>query len=1071
MKTFKNGISWLSIRKLWVSKKMRSVQLTVIVLLISISQLFAVASSSGLSANVSLQQERKITGKVIDRSGASLPGVSVVATGTTTGTITDADGKFSLLIPSNATMLSFSFVGMATQQVPVGNKTVFNVRLEENEIGIGEVVAIGYGTTKKSDLTGSVSVINAEKLKELPVSGVDQKIKGQLPGVRIQQVSGTPGGGTSVQIRGTGSLGAGNEPLYVVDGMPYSTGSNQGLNPLIQINPNDVESITVLKDASSTAIYGSRGANGVIIITTRKGSYNKTEVNYSSMTGIATLPQKGRPQMMNAREFAELQKEVIDVRVRTTEKREPTVNDYPVQILNPEKLTGGTDWYGMMFQKAMVQDHNISIEKGGQDSRQILSLGYYNQEGVMKYTGIERYNVKLTMDSKLGKKVMVGASLNPSFINQNRTTGTDNGRNDYISTSLWLDPISKAYDDNGNLIPFIYSWANKYAATFYGPNPLYALKETIAKYKEFSNLGSGFIQWEIIPGLKARSELSTIWQSNEYSQFISSSVGGTNKVPVDGNSSAIKNTGTSFNWLLENTINYEKQSGNDHHISATAGYTVQESRDKGVNINGYPFANDLIRTINAAQAISAWGESFNEWSMISYLGRVNYAFKDKYLLTGTFRADGSSRFGKNHRYAYFPSAACAWRISEEEFLKKSKIISTAKLRVSYGKSGNNNIGNYRALGSVNSGSYVINDALVNASYVGISNPELTWEESAQTDVGIDLGFFKERLRLNLDYYNRKSVNMLLDNLIPTITGFNQQTVNKGNVRNRGFEIAISGAPVSTDFIWKINLNLAFNRNKIISMNDNNDRILSGNNFGFPTHISTVGKPIAQFFGFIVDGILTAEDIANPAVAKWNVNSYEGDYRYRDINGDGVINDIDDYAIIGNPHPDVIYGFSNTFDYKNFSLSINLDGQLGGNVVDGTHTETDFMWGRTNVRKEWLNRWKSPSEPGDGKHNGVQAYSVGYNWKMTNLWIEDASFLRISNITLAYTLPEGFVKRSGFINNCRVYTNIQNLATFTAYRGANPEAHFNKFDNTLTPGWDNSTYPLARTVSFGINVTF
>jgi len=789
------------------------------------------------------------------------------------------------------------------------------------------------------------------------------------------------------------------------------------------------------------------------------------------MTGVATLPQKGRPQLMNAREFAEFQKDVVDAKVRTIEHREPTINDYPLKIRNPQELTGGTDWYGMLFHPAVLQDHNISIEKGGQDSRMVLNLGYYNQEGVMKYTGIERYNVKLNMDSKLGEKISIGASLNPAFIDQDRSN-TDEGRNDIIATSLWLDPISKAYDDNGNLIPFIYSYQNKYVPTFKGPNPLYALKETIAKYKEFSNIGSGFIQWEIISGLKARSEFNTIWESYEYSQFNSSTVGRTQRAPTVGNSSAIKNTGTMFNWLTENTLTYEKYLKEKHRITALAGYTVQEQRNKGINITAGPYANDLIKTINAAQDIKKWGESFNEWSIISYLGRVNYSFKDKYLLTGTFRADGSSRFGKNNRFAYFPSFAGAWRISEEGFLKNNKYISNAKLRVSYGKSGNNNIGNYRALGSINSGTYVINDELVNASSVGLSNPDLTWEESMQTDVGVDLGFLKERIKLNLDYYNRKSVNMLLNNLIPTITGFGQQTVNKGNVRNTGFELGFSGTPVSKDFTWNFNLNLAINRNKIVAMNDNNDRILSGNNFGFPTHISTIGKPVAQFFGFIIDGILTAEDMNDPSVAKWQSSpQYEGDYRYRDINGDGIITDIDDNTIIGNPYPDVIYGFTNNFAFKNFSLSIILDGQLGGNIIDGTHTETDFMWGRTNVRKDWLNRWKSPSEPGDDKHNGVQAYNVGFNWKVSNLWVEDATFLRVSNITLAYTLPESFVKQSNFINNCRIYTTIQNLATFTAYRGANPEAHFKKKSNTLTPGWDNSTYPLAGTISFGIDVTF
>ncbi|MEN6323656.1 MAG: TonB-dependent receptor [Proteiniphilum sp.] len=1017
------------------------------------------------------QRGKTITGKITTENEEPIIGATIVEKGNPThGTVTDINGNFILTnIPENAT-LQFTYIGMKSQEVAIKGLTTVNITMEPDIELLEEVVVVGYGTMKKSDLTGAITVVNAGKLKDLPVASLDQKIKGQIPGVRIQQITGIPGGGTSVQIRGTGSLGAGNEPLYVVDGMPYSAGSNQNVNPLIQINPNNIESITVLKDASSTAIYGSRGANGVIIITTKKGNYNQTNVNFSSMLGIATLPQKGQPKMMNAREFAEFQKEVVDTKIRTIEQREPTISDYPIQIANPQELTGGTDWYGMLFHPAVIQDYNINIESGSENSRTVLNLGYYDQEGVMKHTGIERYNVRLNMDLKLGKKVLIGTSVNPSFIDQDRTN-TDTGRNDIIATSLWLDPISKAYDEYGNLTPFIYSYQNKYISTFQGPNPLYALKETIENYKEFSTLGSGFIQWEIISGLKARSEFNAILDYFEYSQFISSSVGGTQKEPTVGNSSAIKNTGNSLNWLLENTLTYDKKLNENNFLNALIGFTIQENRNTGINITAAPFANDLIKTINAAQDISNWGESFNEWSMISYLSRVNYSYKNKYLLTGTFRTDGSSRFGKNNRFAYFPSFAAAWRISEEDFLRENKHISNAKLRISYGKSGNNNIGNYSALANINSGSYVINGELVNASSVGLSNPSLTWEESSQTDIGIDLGFLKERLKINIDYYFRKSENMLLNNLIPAITGFNQQTVNMGNVRNTGFELGFSGTPIVNDFTWDFNLNLAINRNKIIAMNEFDDQILSGNNFGFPTHISIVGKPIAQFYGLIIDGILTAEDMNNPSVAKWANSQYAGDYRYRDINGDGIINDIEDYAIIGNPHPDMVYGFSNNFSYKNLSLSIIMDGQLGGDVIDGTHTETDFMWGRTNVRKEWLNRWRSPSEPGDGKHNGVQVYAQGYNWKVSNLWIEDASFLRLSNITLAYTLPEKFVKHSKFINNCRIYTTIQNLALFSAYRGSNPEAHFGRFSNTLTPGWDNSTYPLARTTSFGIDLSF
>ncbi|MCL4484278.1 MAG: TonB-dependent receptor, partial [Bacteroidetes bacterium] len=983
--------------------------------------------------------------------------------------ITDANGRYSLAnIPANAT-LQFSFVGMKMQEIAIGNKTTINVTLAEETVGIEEVVAVGYGTMKKSDLTGSVANINQDKIREMPISTIDQKMVGQVAGVQIQQVSGAPGAGTSVKIRGSGSLGAGNEPLYVVDGMPYSSGLNANTNPLLFINPNDIESVTILKDASSTAIYGSRGANGVIMIATKKGEFERTVVNVSSMGGIQVVPQKGRPQLMNQREFVDLQRNKIDIAVRRLENREATINDYPEAYRNPDGLVGdGTDWYDLILQPAAVQDHNVSLQKGSKESLVNFSVGYYKQEGTVRYTGVERYSSKIGFQSNLGKTFKIGASLQPTFINQKRTN-TNNGREDILGVANWANPVMSPYDANGQLIPYIVSPQSKYHSAWSFANPLFVLRETVQSERDFQNIGIAYAEWAIAPSMTARSSINTIWSTSEYSQYRPSTVGGSNKPPVAGTGVSTNRNGRSFNWLIENTLTYNKELG-DNHFNALLGYTTQKFRSNNIDLTASPFSNDLIQTINAAQAISQWGQTVNEWSMISYLGRINYSFKGRYLLTATFRSDGSSRFGSSKRYALFPSFAGAWRVSEEKFIKDIKIINNLKLRASYGKSGNNNIGNYSQLAAISAGSYIFGNQQVTASSVGISNPFLTWEESDQFDGGIDLDLFKNRLSLVIDGYYRKSKNMLLSDIIPAITGFNRQTVNKGSVRNVGVEISLGGTPINGPLKWDINVNVAFNRNKVLSLNDNGDRILAGNNDNNSTNVSVVGKPIGQFFGFIYEGLYTAADVANPNIIK-TPQVYEGNVKYKDVNGDGIISDMLDYTIIGNPHPDFIFGFTNNFSYKKFSLGIITNGQYGGQVMNGLRQSVDNLQGFFNVSKEWINRWRSPENPGDGLHYGVPKLMPSFGHRVSNLWVEDASYLRISNITFGYSLPEKLLKLSGFINGCRLYATVQNLAMFTKYGGANPEGHSNAVNSTLAPGFDMTSYPLARTMSLGINLIF
>ncbi|GAA4316205.1 TonB-dependent receptor [Compostibacter hankyongensis] len=1012
--------------------------------------------------------EISVSGTVKDQSGAPLVGVTIRVRGKTIGTFTNDQGHFALKTDPEDS-LEISYVGYETRIVGIGSRQQLQIVLRADNGGLNEVVVVGYGTQQKRDLTGSVSAINQKAVVDLPVSSLDQKMIGQAAGVHILQQTGAPGGGTSVRIRGSGSIGAGDEPLYVIDGMPYSSSMNQTLNPLVFINPNDIESITVLKDASATAIYGSRGANGVIMITTKKGHYNETEVSVSAMMGVQQVPEKGRPKMMNQREFAELQRDKIDIAVRQVEHREPTSEDYPEVYRNLDMLKGnGTDWYDLLLRTARVQSYDLSLQKGTENSRMNFSLGYFKQDGTVQYTGLQRFSGKIGIESRLGSTVTVSASLQPTYIKQRRAN-TNQGRADIIGVSLWANPVLSPYDENGQLIPYLTSPDNKYFSAWDFPNPLYMLKEISQEQSQFQNLGSAFIEWEIVPGLKAKTSLNTIWSTAKYTSYIPSTVGSPNVPPTEGTGSSSNSRGDSFNWLVENTLTYDKNIG-VHHLDILAGYTAQKSTGNTLNIDAGPYANDLIHTINGAQDISTWGENVDKWSMISYLGRINYSYKDRYLLTATIRSDGSSRFGDKERYALFPSVAGAWRISEEPFLKESSFFDDLKLRASYGKSGNNNIGNYSHLATITPGGYVLGNNEVTASSVGLPNSYLTWEESNEFDAGIDLSLFDSRLSLTVDYYYRKTSDMLLNDVIPAITGFNTQIVNAGSVKNAGLEISVGATPFRGDFSWDINMNMAFNRNKVLSLNANNDRILSGNNDGKPTHVTLVGRPIGQFFGYILDGVYTAADMEDPDVAKYPT-AFEGAVKYRDIDGDGTITDVLDYTAIGNPYPDFTFGMNNRFSYRHFDLSVIINGQYGGHVMNGLRQTVDNLQGFFNVSREWVNRWRSEDQPGDGIHSGVIHTTPSLGHRLSTLWVEDATYLRIGNISLGYTLPGEMMKRTGFIKNIRVYLTMRNLATFTAYTGGNPEGQSQSQTNILSPGFDMTSYPLSRTVSAGINLSF
>lgn len=1027
-----------------------------------ISKIFPISYQiSGEVISIKILDQQQITGTVQDVSGVPIPGASVQVQGTEVGAVTDFDGKFNILARPNLDILVVSYIGFKTAEHTAQNN--IRIQLEEEFTGLDEVVLVGYGTSRKSDLTGAVSDIKSEGLQDMPVTSLDQQLVGRVPGMQIQQGSGAPGSSPIITIRGSGSLGAGNEPLFVIDGMPYSKINNEDLNPLAFINPNDIESISVLKDASSTAIYGSRGSNGVILIKTKNAGRGPAEINLSTYMGISQVPQQGRPQMMNAQEFASYQRDRIAQGIRKNLGRDALESDFPLEYQNLESIGEGTNWYDLILRDALMQNYHLSIQQSTEKSQFYVGLGHTNQEGVIYNSGLKRYSANLKYRFNLEDRFIIDAALNPTYVDQ-QSVVSGNNRNDFLSVALWANPVMSPYDENGELLEYIQPPVTPYSTNPWGfPNPVFALQERDHNYGVLRGLGNLSLQWNVTPELFAKTSLNLVYNNAELNAYTPSSIGSPNSPPRDGSGSASRSRTSGFNWLWENTLNYHNTFGK-HSIAALAGYTSQKSRSRGLSLNAGPFENDLIQTINVAPQITSWAESISEWSIISYLGRLNYSYDEKYYLTGTVRSDGSSRFGSNNRFALFPSAAFAWRISQEDFMENIYQIDQLKLRASYGKSGNNNIGNYSHLSNINPTEYVFNNETVSAATISLANPDLGWEESEQVNLGVDLGMFQHRLTFTADLYRRKSVNMLLNDYIPTITGFRTQLVNKGNVENKGLELALGAVPFRGDFTWDLFFNIAFNRNKVLATNQNNDPILSGNVDRRPSNISEVGQPIGKFYGFILDGVYSQADIDNPEIAKYP-GAVAGYPKYRDVNGDGVVQEILDYTALGSPHPDFTYGITSNMQYKSLDLSISLNGRSGGYIVNGIRQTVDNTQGMFNLQKEWVNRWRSDQNPGDGLHaNGPQI-----THRLNSLWLEDATYLRLTNLSLGYTLPRNIIERTNSLKHLRVYVSAQNLITFTNYNGANPEGQASNVDSTLSPGIDNNAYPVPRTITLGLNV--
>ena len=1035
-------------------------------------------------------QERVITGQVTDlASGETLPGVNILVKGTTIGTVTDVDGNYRLTAPDQAETLVFSSVGYTAEEVAINNQSTINLAMAPDILSLSEVVVVGYGTQDKKELTGAIASVNSEAIKDLPVNGIDQALAGQVPGVQVSQSNAAPGGAVNIRVRGTVSINSGSQPLYVVDGFPLSVAENQVSNPLASINPNDIESIDILKDASASAIYGSRASNGVIIITTKKGKSGRPQFNLDMYTGFQQVEK--RVDVLNAREFATLYVESRnngyldffgDQGAQITDDNDTrralgatSSNLYLVdpQLADPSQFGEGTDWQDEIFRTAPINNVQLSARGGTDNLTYYLSGGYFNQQGVVIESGFERYSFNTSLQANVTNKVRLGFNLNSAYSVNNLVNGEGSWHSGGVVTSaLMMPPTMGVRDENGNYqdLRDVYpTWGFVDVV-----NPVQAAQENQRAITRFRAFGSLFGEYDIVDGLTFKALLGGDYVASEEDKFTPSTLNDRAR----GGNTAYQNNANSRNYLSEFTLSYDKSFG-DHNLNALAGYTIQKQRSRRTRIEATDFPNDYVQDITGG-VISNVVSDPREWSLLSYLGRINYDYKGKYLLTATIRRDGSSRFGSNNRWGNFPSISAGWRISEEAFMSNVTFLDGLKLRASYGLTGNNSIGDYASIGLLSASNFVVDGNEVLGQIKGtLPNENLGWETTSQFNIGVEVGLAEGRLFIQGDYYDKYTTDLLFQVPVSAISGVTQYTTNIGEVSNRGWEVSLTARNIVGDFNWTTNLNVSANRNRVEKLGASDDPIFTGNIAG-RSHTATIGSPIGSYFGLQWDGLyLTQEELDNQPenVSVGGRPAFVGDVRWKDIDGNGQIDD-DDQSIIGDWEPDFIYGVTNTFSYKNFDLSVLIQGSQGNELYNVQRRNLGIMVLYGNAYSETLDRYQSPENLGNGVLPQVKrAVASSSTTRSSDYYIEDASFMRIRNITLGYRLPPTVASSIG-LGSLRAYISVQNAFLFTDYINYNPEVSatnttgaYGTDINPLTPGIDYGSYPTARTFTLGLNVTF
>jgi len=1039
------------------------------------------------------QQASKVTGKVVDTTGAPLPGVSVVIKGTTNGVITNLDGEYSLAnVPVGAT-ISFSFVGMKPQSIAVGNKTTINVTLEEESIGLEEVVAVGYGTQKKRDVVGASASFKAENLEERPLVRIDQSLVGQMAGVQVKQTTGALGKAFSIQVRGAGSISAGNEPLYVIDGFPLaaaspnSSGNYASGNPLDNINPNDIESIQVLKDAASAAIYGSRAANGVVLITTKHGKSGKPQITFNSYVGYNEASRQ--LDMLSAEEWIDRAKEMINAQwvasgtgrlaSQTTAERRQILglaaNAYNTNYMIDDRwdMPGHPglnyiNWQDEIFRKGMVQNYQVAANGGNEVVKYYVSVNTTNQEGIVKDMNHKSYSARANVEVKANDNLKFGINLTPTYSETN-DPGVE-GKDNILHQALSFTPVQE--DTMGVYVNYGLNGQYKWSTS--ANSPVAKLENIIGLTKRFRTLTSIFAEYKIAKDLYFKSTLNLDNTNNttkSYSPYTVSGTLATRNSQLTVLTSGSLSEYAKRTFVNENTLSYNKVFAKDHNVTLLAGasYNNDKIESSSIKSNG-GYSSYVITTLNAANGVTG-STTETKNVLLSYFGRLQYSFKDRYLFSASIRRDGSSRFGSNTKWGTFPSASLGWRVSEENFFKSLNVgfLNDLKFRASWGKSGNYNIGDYSSIPVLAVYNYTFNSALATGQAPSAStNPDITWEESKTFDTGFDIAFLKNRITGSFDMYSKLNYNLLLNVPIPETTGFATSLSNVGKVRNRGWEVELSSRNLVNKFQWTTNFNLSHNANKVLALGSGQTQILIPSAFDISHSILKIGEQMNSIYVVKQVGILSKEDVANKVPMYGNQS--EGDPKYYDANGDKVI-DANDRVIVGHPNPSYVWGITNTFKYKGFDLSILVQGQNGGSIYSllGRALSRTGQGFTDNYLGYGRDRWRSAEDPGDGRVG--KAYSTFGRIKNTD-WLYSSDYWRVRNITLGYDL--GKLMNSKIITGARFYVTAENWFGKDKYDGGlNPEA-----TNTDVSGssaypeaGDYGGLPLAKSLIFGLNLTF
>lgn len=1009
-------------------------------------------------------QSEQISGTVIDsQTGTTLPGVNIVVQGTTTGTSTNVDGEFQLTVPSLSDTLIISFIGYQTLTEPLAGRVQLNVELMPRALVGDEIVVIGYGDQRRQDLTGAISSVRSDDLDRSITSSFDRALQGRAAGVMVMANSGQPGGGVSVRIRGTNSLTGDAEPLYVIDGIPISAQTGDETSALATLNPNDIESIDILKDASAAAIYGARAANGVVLVTTKRGRAGETNVDYSGYLGFQQLP--GRIDVMNLREYAEyrnMQAELVGFGERP-------------EFQDPSILGEGTNWQNELFRTAPMHNQTLAISGGDASTRYRLSVGYLGQEGIATGSHFNRYSARLNLDNNPTSWLQIGTSLNLSQADERLTVS----ETDLINIAIRQSPDIPVRSPDG-------SWGGPTQAEFTLENPvaMAQIKDDTRDRREM--LGNLYANINLLEGLSLRNEMNVAYNFTNRKQFTPTYE--FNARVNDLNESSRSRSNWNY-WQAKTFLTFIRSLTDQLILNTVAGHEVEVSEYEGLSGSRNNFPGNNIQELAAGDAATAGNNSWaGSNSLQSLFGRVNLNYGDRYMITGTLRADASSRFGADNRWGYFPSFAAAWRISNESFFNID-LIDELKLRGGYGFVGNQNIGNYLFGSALNVTATAWGSGVRPAN---LANPALRWESTESFNVGLDLSMLNERVRLTADVYQKWTNDLLLQQPLPLYAGtsgtgaISPPIVNIGSLENKGLELALNTVNMNRSLRWESTFIYSMNRNKVTEMDQETSFIERLINFFDPVSRTVVGRPVGQFYGYVVDGVFeNEEDIQNHAQQHNNIHPtqgvWAGDLKFRDLNGDGVIDD-QDRMVIGDPNPIFQFGITNNFYYRNFDLSIFINGSYGNDIfnqVKRWNEDPSSNFGllatvNNHARVELIDAEGSATDISNVFVSNpettvprITSSDPNNNQRLSDRFVEDGSYVRLKNLTFGFTLPPNLLNRFN-LRTMRVYFSGENLFTLTGYSGYDPEVG-SQVQDPLLIGVDNGRYPSQRIFTFGINI--